>query len=151
MGKLQKILMEDVDRKVLVQECVQLVDGQVEAAKGPSGMVIRAGFKTFKAFKPGILAEVMDHLMEPLAGILDKHNDAFEADSAAQPQGIVAYMTSRADAVADDLMALTDATVELSGNKTVKKAYQAVCKVGRKNVVAAVPAMAELMKKYLDR
>ncbi len=148
MGTLKDTLLEKLDRAVVLDDCVELVEGEVSASKGASGLVIKGGYKAFKKLKPGIVRDAMDALLEPLVDILDRHYTDFEADKAAQAQGLVAWITQRKEAVAEDILGLGDAAVELSDKKVVKKTYKAVRKVGRKNVVAAVPAIGEMMQKY---
>ena len=149
MGLLKDKLLENGSRTVVVQDCVVLVDKQVAAKKGVTGMMIKGGYKAFKAIKPTIVKEAVEILLDEFVVVLDHHYDAYLAEDAAQSTSFESWATSRDHKIADDMLGITDGMMERSNKKAIKKIYQGMRKVAEKNVAEAVPDMARLIVKHV--
>ena len=146
MGALKDKLLEPGKRPDVVADCVQLVDNEVNAKKGVSGMVIKTGYKAFKALRPNIVKEAVDHLLDQFVEKLEKHYDACLAANAASFE---TYATPRDKEIANDLLGVTDAIIAKSDKSALKKIYGGLRKVAEKNVAQAVPGTARVIDKHM--
>jgi hypothetical protein len=97
-----------------------------------------------KAVKPGFIAESVDHMLDDFVARLEP----FHAEAQQKSEPIGPFMTSRAPAVADALLAISDERAARAKNQTVKKAYEKMRPTAKKNVEAAVPRVSRLLAKY---
>lgn len=148
MGALSNIMLDAEKRKQVVEDCARLIDGQVAAKKGASGLVIKAGYKAFKAVKPGMLPGTVDHFLNDFVAVLDKNWDAYEA--AGKKGSFSDFLVSRDDEVAEGFLAVTDAAAAGSEKGGLRKTYEGLRKIGKPHVKAAVPALAELVSRYME-
>lgn len=146
MGALKDKLLEPGKRPDVVADCVQLVDNEVSAKKGVSGMVIKTGYKAFKALKPNIVKEAVDHLLDHFVEKLEKHYDACVSAGAASFE---TYAVPRATEIANDMLGVTDDIIAKSGKAALKKIYGGLRKVAEKNVAQAVPGTARVIDKHM--
>ncbi|MEW5735847.1 MAG: hypothetical protein AB1921_13395 [Thermodesulfobacteriota bacterium] len=146
MGSLSNIMLDTEIRGKVVADCAELVDGQVAAKKGASGLLIKAGYKAFKAVKPGMLPGTVDHFLNDFVAVLDKHWDAYA--EAGKKGSFSDYLKTRADGVAEDLLSITDRAASSSEKGGLRKTYEGLRKIGKPHVAAAVPALAALVERY---
>ena len=94
MATLADVLLTDENRPRLVRACVTLIDAEVADKRGVSGLAIKAGFKTVKAVKPGIIPDVTDLLLDvrALLSVSERPDLTGEAD-AGQLSGRSALTT----------------------------------------------------------
>ena len=64
MGVLKDTLLQTDNRPVVIQDCADLVDREVARKKGVTGMMIKGGYKAFKAIKPSIVTDAVDILLD---------------------------------------------------------------------------------------
>jgi hypothetical protein len=123
-----------------------LVDNEVATKKGVGGMVIKTGYKAFKALKPNIVKDAVDHLLNDFVGVLDKH---FDACQAAGEASFESYAVPKDAKIADDLLGITDGIMAKSDKTALKKIYNGLRKVAEKNVAQAIPAVSRLIDKHM--
>jgi hypothetical protein len=146
MGALKDRLLEAGKRPEVVSDCVVLIDHEVAAKKGVSGMVIKTGYKAFKALRPAIVKDAVEHLLDDFVTVLDKHYDASKEAGAASFESFAA---PKDHTIANDLLGVTDAIIARSDKTALKKIYNGLRKVAEKNVAQAVPAVARLVDKHM--
>ena len=146
MGALKDKLLEETKRPEVVNDCVILIDNEVAAKKGVTGMVIKTGYKAFKALRPNIVKEAVEHLLNDFVDVLDKHFDTCQSSGAASFE---TYAGPRDTAIADDLLGVTDNIMAKSDKAALKKIYNGLRKVAERNVAQAVPAVARLVDKHM--
>lgn len=146
MGALKDKLLETDVRPKVVADCVVLVDKEVASKKGISGAIIKTGYKAFKAIKPTIVKEAVEHLLDDFVGVLDGHWAEFAESGGASFE---TFALARDTRIADDLLGITDAIINKSDKSALKKIYQGLRKVAERNVAQAVPAVARLIEKYM--
>jgi cytochrome P450 len=128
----------------VVADCATLVQEEVDSKGGLSGLAIKAAYAVVKAVKPGFVPEAIDHMLDDFAGRLEP----FWADAQAKNEPVGALMNSRASAVADALLSISDERAARAKNAAAKKAYEKLRPTGKKNVEAAVPRLGRLIAKY---
>ncbi len=146
MGKVSEILLDEAVRPRVIEDCAKLVDEEVAAKKGATGLFIKAGYKSFKTVKPGIVPAAAAFLLPEFAAVMDRYHERFLAEG--QPGLFAEWLSSRADQVAEDLLAITDLVVAKSEVTGIKPIYSGLRKIGKKNVAAAVPAIGRLIARY---
>ncbi len=146
MGALKDKMLEPGIRPKVVADCVTLVDQEVASKKGVTGMVIKTGYKAFKALKPTIVKEAIEHLLEDFVGVIDTHHEEYAKSGGSSFES---FAVSRDKRIANDLLGITDAIIEQSSKTALKKIYHGLRKVAEKNVIQAVPATGRLVDKYM--
>jgi hypothetical protein len=140
-----KLTAPEVRPKV-VSACVDLVDREVDAKSGLSGLAIKAGYKVVKALKPGFVTSVVDTLLPEFAEALAPIHEREGKDG---PDAFVSYVNGHGEEIADALLTVTDARAAKAKNATVKKTYEKLRPSAKQNVVAAVPNLATTLRPYL--
>jgi hypothetical protein len=145
---LSDLLGQPPMRENVVSDCVALVDDEVRAKGGLSGIAIKGAYGTVKAIKPRFVAEVVDALLDEWMGKLQPYYDKWRG----APSGSMAeYFTARSEDVAEDLLAVTDKRAQSTSHGTVRKLYQKMRGAAKTNVMAAVPKLAAQMEKRITQ
>ncbi len=137
--------LNDATKKTaIVNDCCTLLDEEVAAKGGLSGIAVKAGYAAVKGVKPGFIKHTVEHLLPEFAEKLDPvWADAVKTGAPAS------YFTSNKGRVADALLAVTDARAAKSTKGTVKSMYEKLRGSAKKNVEEAVPRLSKLLEKHL--
>ncbi len=146
MASLKDILTDPSRRQSVVNDCTQLVDDEVAAKGGLSGMAIKGVFMVVKKFKPGYIGKVVDHLMDEFVEQLEPFYQAFLSAGGGD---IGTYLTGRAAEVASGLLGVTDERVAHYDQPTIKSAYAKLRPSAAKHVESAVPGIGRVLSKYV--
>ena len=144
---VERIGVEPTRAKV-IEECVDLIDAQVKAKGGLSGMAIKGAYATIKTIKRGFVPGVVDALLDDWLGKLQPHHDKWTAGGS---KGTFAeFVIARSDDVAEDLLQVTDERASKTSHTTAKKAYEKMRGGAKKNVIEAIPDLARLIEKHMN-
>lgn len=149
MGVLKDRLSSDDFRSTIVMDCVNLVDSEVNSKKGVTGMVIKGGYKAFKALKPGIVKLAVEHLLDDFVGVVEPHYEAYLAADPDKKSSFETFANSRATMIANDMLGITDAMLAGAKSRALAKIYKSMRKVAERNVAEAVPGMARVVQKNI--
>jgi hypothetical protein len=149
MGIAKEKLLHDDTRPKVVEDCARLVDGEVANKRGVTGLMVKGGYKAFKALKPRIVHEAVEHLLDEFTGVIDGHYERYLTDHADKAVGFDAWAKRRDEAIAEDLLGVTDKMLERSSKTTIKKIYKSLRGVAKRNVAEAVPAVGRLVIKHV--
>jgi hypothetical protein len=138
---VERLGKEPVRTKV-VDECVDLVEGQVKT----KGFMLKSAYATIKAVKKRFVPEVVDALLDEWLGKLQPHYDKWET---TKPGSFSDYIIARSDDVAEDLLSVTDERAAKTSHGTAKKMYARMRDTAKKNVVEAIPDLARLIERRL--
>ena len=141
---LADALKDDTKKAAIVNDCCTLVDEEVAAKGGLSGIAVKAGYAAVKGIKPGFIKSTIDHLLPEFAEKLDPL-----WTEAAKTPAPGSFLTSNKGRVADALLAVTDARAAKSNKGMVKSTYEKLRGSAKKNVEEAVPRLAKLLEKHL--
>lgn len=133
-------------RAQLIADCATLIDDQVKAKSGLSGVAIKGAYTTIKTIKKGFIPEVIDSLLDDWLENLQPHYNTW---SSGQSGTFSTFVSARSEDVADDLLKVTDARAERTSHTTAKKAYQKMRSSAKKHVAEAVPALGKVVEKHL--
>jgi uncharacterized protein DUF6918 len=135
-------------RAKVIEDCVELIDAQVKAKGGLSGMAIKGAYATIKTIKRGFVPGVVDALLDDWLGKLQPHHDKWTTGGA---KGTFAeFVIARSDDVAEDLLQVTDERAAKTSHTTAKKAYEKMRGGAKKNVIEAIPELARLIEKHVN-
>ena len=146
MAGLQEILLDAGRRAQVVRDCVQLVDDEVAAKGGLSGLAVKGAYAIVKKIKPGIVQDAVDKLLDEFVQNLAPFHAAFQTSGGTS---LATYLQDRANEVASALLKITDARAEKAENRTIRAAYDKLRPTGVKHVEAAVPGIAKVLNKYI--
>jgi hypothetical protein len=149
MGIVKEKLLEETNRPKVVDDCARLVDGEVAAKRGVTGFMIKGGYKAFKALKPRIVHDAVEHLLDDFTGIIDDHYEEYLGQHEEQTVGFDAWAKRRDERIAEDLLGVTDRMMERSTKTAIKKIYKGLRGVAKRNVCDAVPAVGRLVIKHV--
>jgi len=144
MPTLTDMLLVPGNRPKVIADCVQLINEEVDAKGGLTGLAVKGAYALVKAVKPGFVTEAVDHMLDDFV----KRLEPFWADAQTKNEPIGPLMNARAPQVADALLAISDERAARSTNPTLKKAYEKLRPTGKKHVEQAVPRVGRLIQKY---
>jgi len=133
-------------RVKVIADCVELIDGQVKAKGGLSGMAIKGAYATIKTIKRGFVPSVVEALLDDWLGKLQPHYDKWSAGGSGT---FSEFVIARSDDVAEDLLQVTDERAAKTSHTTAKKAYEKMRGGAKKNVIEGIPELARLIEKHL--
>jgi hypothetical protein len=144
MAHLKDLLGGPSERKNVVDDCLELIEGEVKDKSGLSGMAIKGGYAVVNGFKPSFVRDAVDHLLPDFSDKLDP----IYQEAVASGKDLETYFGGEKSRIADALLAITDERAKKSKHTTVVKTYEKLRGTGKSNVEAAVPRLAKLIKKY---
>ncbi len=141
---LKESLSDASRRGPVIDDCVLLVDGEVQKKKGMSGVVVKAGYKAVKGIKPGFIRQVVNKLFDEWVEKLDPFWQKAVDGGSSPPEHLVAERSR----VAEALLSVTDAKAENASSALIRRTYLKLRPAASKHVEEAVPALAELLGKH---
>ena len=130
-------------RERIVADCVKLIDDQVAAKGGMSGLGLKAAYGTVKGVKPGYVTGSVQGLLPEVLAALDPMWS--EGSQTGNP---VEYLTQNRSRAADALLSITDARIEKSKNGIVRGAYSKLRNSAKNDVEEAIPGLAQIIDNY---
>jgi len=131
-------------RSAIAADCTQLIDRQVSAKGGLSGMALKTAYKVVKGISadyiPGALMRLMPETLSNLDPIWEE---------GVQKGDPAAYLSTHSDRTADAILAATDARIARSGQGVISATYTRLRKSIKPDVVAAVPGLATILQKHV--
>lgn len=143
MPSLSDVLADPNRRRRVVDDGVDVIKAEVSDKSGLSGIAIKTAFAMVSQVKPGFIGGALNHLMDDFATKIDP----FWADCQATGADARGYFVKNGTKVADALLQITDARAR-GASGPVRSAYDKLRPEGQKHVVAAMPRLAELVRKH---
>lgn len=141
---LTEILRDEATRWSVARDGALIVDSEVAARSGMRAAALKAGYRAVKALKPGIIEESLFALLPSFAPAIDPHwAKAVELGDPSR------YFRDHAGAVAESLLAVTDARAARAKNRVMKKVYGALRGQALAQTTQSVPRIPELIRKYV--
>jgi hypothetical protein len=141
---LAEVLTSDAKKAQVVDDCLVLIDQEVDDKGGISGMAIKAGYAAVKSIRPGFVKQVVHDLLPEFAKAVEPVYN--EAKGQSKPVG--AHFAANAPRVADALLAITDDKAKRTKSGVVKATYERLRGTAKKNVESAVPRLGKLLEKH---
>ena len=143
MASLSSVLTDPAKRRAVVDEGVLVIEAEVADKSGLSGMAIKTAYAMVKKVKPGFVGGAMNHLLDDFA----RQVDPFWADCQKNGTDARAYFTRHAGPVSEALLKITDERARNAAGP-VRSTYDKLRPEASKHVQAAMPRVAELLKKH---
>jgi hypothetical protein len=141
---LVEVLRDENRKRAVIADGVRLVESEVRARSGLSGMAVRTGYKALTAVRPGVVEAALTALLPEFAPVLDPFYAAGRAAGSVRD-----YFGSHAEPIADALLAVTDRRAATASHQGVKRAYQGLRGLARREVAQSVPGLARLIEKHV--
>lgn len=146
---LRDLLISEPARKESFVAAARVVlDDEVRAKRGPTGVMLKGAYKSVNAVHAGFVNGVIRALLPDFLDRLQPHWDDFK-ESGQQDFG--QFLTGRGDEAADALLAVVDARAERSSYRSVTKLYGQLRGQAHKHVVAALPGVGELIQRERNK
>jgi hypothetical protein len=146
MSSLTELLLQPAKRPLVVEGCAQLIDDEVAAKGGFSGLAVKGAFMVVKKIKPGILREVVDRLLDESVSKLEPFYKTYVQAGGGNLQ---LFMQQHSETIASSLLEVADRRAAESTNRVLKGAYDKLRPAGAKHVEAAIPGLARLLGRHL--
>lgn len=144
MGSLVETVKDAVRRRLVVDDCVALIEAEVEEKRGLKGRAIKLAYRTVKGLKPGMIGMAMDGLLDDFAARLDPFWQECQA-TGAEPRD---FFVRRKAEVADALLGITDDRARKSPHKVLVSAYTRLRPQAAEHIGVAMPRVAQLLVKH---
>ncbi len=142
MGLSNSIQDQETQAKI-AEECAELMDTQVAAKKGISGIAIKTAYRALKGLGPNYIQRALQGLLPPALKAVDPIWD--EGIQAGDP---VAHLSQNREKTAEVLLSVTDTKISKAKNKIVIATYKQVRKSVKGDVEEAVPGLATIINNY---
>jgi hypothetical protein len=144
----QRLLGDPQKRPRLLSDCERLIDDEVGAKGGLTGLAIKAAYKVVCAVKPGLVRESMDGLIDDFVKRLEPFY-AQHRKGGGEPKGFGDAISRQPAEVADALLGITDDRAKRARNETLKSAYSKLRPQAKKHVSEAVPRIGRTLSPHL--
>ncbi|MGG6297665.1 DUF6918 family protein [Leptolyngbya sp. AN02str] len=144
MGLSEKIA-DQTTKKNLVADCTKLIDEQVAAKGGVSGLALKAAYGVVKGVEPSYISGAIQRLLPDALAALDPvWNEGVQSGDPVQ------FLIQNRSLTADTLLSVTDAKIERAQNGVVRGAYSKLRKSVKGDVEAAVPGLAQILGTHVQ-
>ena len=137
-------LIQDPDKRRTVVDDSNLV---LEAEVRSKGFMVKTAFKVVKGIKPGFIPMAIDNLLDDFSQQLDPHYATW--DQGGRSGTLEQHFVKNGEAIANDLLSVTDHRAATAKSNTVKKAYKKLRPAATKHITTAMPRVAELVHKHI--
>ena len=135
-----KLLAPETFPKVL-EDSKQLVADEIDK----KNIALRTAFNMVRRAKPDLIDRAMNALLPEFVSALE----SFYADAQAKPDtSFREHLVNNKDAAASALLSVSDRRVKDADNKIVESGYQKLRGRAHKEVMAAMPGVADVMSRY---
>lgn len=138
------VLQDDETRRRLVADCTQLIDTQVSAKGGLSGLALKTTYGVVKGLGPTYVPGAVERILPDILSALDPlWQEGVQSGDPTQ------FLTQNPDRTADCLLSVTDSRIAQSNNGLVKTSYNKLRKSVKGDVEAAVPGLAQVLGNHV--
>jgi hypothetical protein len=141
---LVETLEDPVKAAAVTVDGAAMIERQVGSKRGIRGMALKAGYKVVRKIRPGIIEEVLGSLLPRFAPAIDPHHAAARASG-----NVHRHFMDNAEAIAESLLAVTDARAKVATNRIMVKAYTSLRSHAKGHVIAAMPDLARLITDHV--
>lgn len=140
---LAEAIADPTRKAALMTDAAGAVEAEVGALSGLKGKAISAGYSSVTKLKPQFVPENIDRMMPMFVPVIDARLE--QARATGDVEG---YFAANADAIAEDMLAITDKRATEASNKTAVKVYEKLRGGAKDQVTNAMPRVAQLADKH---
>lgn len=142
---LKQILLAPERRAAVVEDLQSLVDQEVAATSGMSGLAIKGSFAVVKKVRAGFVPHAINQMLPEFAHRLQPYYAKYHP---ATDGTLSNYLSSNESVIADVLLAVADGRARNSRHESVKRAYLKLRPQAKKHVMHALPALGSLLERH---
>lgn len=131
-------------RSSIAADCAKLIDEQVAAKGGLSGLALKATYGVVKGLGANYVVGAIERLLPDVLVALDPIWN--EGVAAGNP---VEHLATHPTETADRVLSVTDARIQKTNNGVVRGAYNKLRQSVKQDVEAAVPDLAKIIGQYV--
>lgn len=146
MGALADAATDPVRRRRIIEDAERLIDQEVSEKSGLSGLAVRAAYKVVKGIRPGMIRMSLENLLDDFCAQIDPFWDRFRDSGEADAR---AFFVKNGHAVAEALLSITDGRARRADHRVLKGAYERLRPEAVRHVTAAMPRVADLVRRHL--
>ena len=149
MAKLKQIIFprDKEKRRQVVIDCEQFLECEVSRRRGPSGLLIKTGYKALKGAKPGFIRGVMRDLVPEFCDALDPLYAVYQEGGAGT---FGDHMKRHPKEVSEALLSITDNKASNSSNRLALKFYKKMRGRAQNQVIDSVQGLADLIDSHYE-
>ena len=147
MTALNDVLLEQSTRDNVITDCVALVETQVQSKSGLTGVAIKTAFSVVNKVNPKFVHLAVSSLIDDFVRAM---NPVYASFKETGGKDLRSYWIQEKGALANSLLQVADRRMDRAQNRTMKKAYAKLRPTGLKHVEASVPAIADVISKYVS-
>lgn len=137
---LKNIIQDKSVKASIVADCTHLVDEQVTAKSGFSGMALKTAYRLIKGIGPSYIQGAIGRILPETFNALDPMWQ--EGVEAGDP---VEYLIQNRSRTADLLLSVTDARMEGKPDGVLRSTYNKFRKSVKGDIEEAVPSFAKIL------
>ncbi|WAL60188.1 DUF6918 family protein [Thermocoleostomius sinensis] len=139
MGLTEKISDQHTQATVAA-DCAKLIDEQVAAKNGISGLALKAAYGVVKGVEPSYIPGAIQRLLPDALVALDPlWNEGVQSGDPVQ------HLIQNRSRTAETLLSITDAKISKTKNGVVRSSYNKLRKSVKNDVEEAVPGLAKIL------
>lgn len=132
-------------RTSLAADCAKLMDEQVAAKNGFSGLALKAAYGVVKSVEPSYIPNAIQRILPDALTALDPvWNEGMQSGNPVQ------HLIQNRSRTADMLLSITDVKIEKSKNGVVRASYNKLRKSVKSDVEEAVPGLAKILGVHIQ-
>ena len=147
MVALNDVLLEQNTRNNVISDCVAMVETEVQSKSGLGGVAIKTAFTVVNKVDPKFVHLAVSSLIDDFVGAMNPVYDSYKETGNGD---LKSYWIQQRSTLADSLLQVADKRMDRAKNKVIKKAYAKLRPTGLKHVEASVPAIADVISKYVS-
>jgi Family of unknown function (DUF6918) len=148
MKSLKEIMQDPNVSRSVVTDGIRVLDEEVGKRSGLGGLAIKGAYKVIKNVQGGrTLERAVEILMPEFIDKLDPYYEAYQKQGKGKTWS--EYLRPHYDAVAEQLLAVTDRKIRGTDNRAIRGTYDKLRPKARKEVIASLPALTRMMERYL--
>lgn len=136
---LAEAIADPTRKAALTADAIAAVEEEVSGLSGLKGKAIGAGYSSVTKVKPDFVPSNIERMMPMFAPVIDTR--LAEARTTGDVPG---YFATNADAIAEEMLAITDKRAGEANNKTAVKIYEKLRGSAKDQVANAMPRVAQL-------
>lgn len=145
VAALSKSLLDDAKRQAFLADAHKVLDAEVSDKGGASGLAVKAGYAAVKKVSPTIVADALSSFVPKFVEKLEPYWTEFQGSGGDRFADV---LTAKQDEVAEALLSVTDGRAQSSSRPALQKVYSSLRSSAKKNVVEALPRVADLVQRH---
>ena len=149
MSNLQEKLTA-IDRNIVIEDTVRLIDNEVASKSGLSGMAIKGGYKAVKKLKKGrMIHKAVNILLDDFTSALSPLHDGYREQDPVKAKTFEAYLLQNDKQASQALLTITDTKIKQAENKIIISTYKKLRGQAEKHVTDALPGVGRMIDKHV--